>query len=235
MKKETLLEKELKKFNSINNYKYYIKEDAQQMNPDGLPLETAPDTTDQNVIDTDNPQPENNAPTNAPKEVNVSDIVNKVDNVEDKIEGQDSNLDRLFDTISKLEAKLGDMDSILSKIEGLESKMEKQMPKTDTQKLELRSLDSYPYNVKLDDFWNKNIEGYEVTGKDNTTISNEDLEDYPEEYKKSELILTQDDVDDYDGDEVKKSFGVELEGEDSDPYKFEKRVAFKTGNRTKNW
>lgn len=210
--KETLLEKELKRFNNILGYKYYINEAEGDQ-----PLETAPDTTMDDVVDLDAPpaKPE-------PKDtqgINVTDIVNKVDDVEEKVDDSDDSLSKIMDTISKLEVKLGDMEQILSKIDDLENKIEKTMPKTPEQKLELRSLDSYPYNVKLDDFWKKDIPGYDIEKSNGET------------FKKKDLVLTQDEVDDYSDQEVRDSFSIpDYDADEEDKnYKFEKKVAFKTG------
>lgn len=213
--KETLLEKELKRFNNILGYKYYLKEAEGDK-----PFETAEDTTMDDVIDLDNPK-EEQAPSASgePQGINVTDIVNKVDDVEEKVVDSDDSLTKIMDTISSLESKLGDMEQILSKIDDLENKIEKTMPKTPEQKLELRSLDSYPYNVKLDDFWKKDIPGYDIEKSNGET------------FKKKDLVLTQDEVDDYSDQEVRDSFSIPDYDADEDDknYKFEKKVAFKTG------
>ena len=213
--KETLLEKELKRFNNINNYKYYLKEAEGDK-----PFETAEDTTMDDVIDLDNPV-EEQQPTSGKdtQGINVTDIVNKVGDVEEKVVDSDDSLSKIMDTISSLETKLDNMEQILSKIDDLENKIEKTMPKTPEQKLELRSLDSYPYNVKLDDFWRKDIPGYDIEKSNGET------------FKKKELVLTQDEVDDYSDQEVRDSFSIPDYDADEDDknYKFEKKVAFKTG------
>jgi hypothetical protein len=209
---ETLLEKELKRFNNILGYKYYLNEAEGDQS-----LETAPDTTMDDVIDLDEPKSEQTKPES--QGINVTDIVNKVDDVEEKVVDSDDSLTKIMDTISSLETKLGDMEQILSKINDLENKIEKTMPKTPEQKLELRSLDSYPYNVKLDDFWKKDIPGYDIEKSNGET------------FKKKELVLTQDEVDDYSDNEIRDSFSIPDYDADEDDkgYKFEKKVAFKTG------
>lgn len=217
--KETLLEKELKRFNSILGYKYYLNEDEMEMSPINEPLETADDNSMDDIIDLDNPKSEQTNPDNA-QGINVTDIVNKVDDVEEKVVGSDDNLKQIMDTISNLESKLGNMEQILSKINDLENKIEETMPKTPEQKLELRSLDSYPYNVKLDDFWKKDIPGYEIE-KSNK-----------ESFKKKDLVLTRDEVDDYSDLDVRDSFSIpDYETDDDKEYGFEKKVSFRTGNK----
>jgi hypothetical protein len=59
-------------------------------------------------------------------------------------------------------------------------------PKTPQEKLELRSLDSGPFNQKLSDFFTDKQEDFEKTGK--------------------EYVLTTDDVEQYSGNQIKDSF-----------------------------
>ena len=58
----------------------------------------------------------------------------------------------MFDKLNDLEGKLSQMDQILHKINDIEAKVEKYREKSPEEKLQLRSLDSYPYNQKLTDF-----------------------------------------------------------------------------------
>jgi len=93
-----------------------------------------------------------------------------------------------YSTLSKeLTSKLDNMDQIVNKIDELEQEIEKRNP-TPVERLEMRSMDSFPYTVKLTDFWN-NKDGYE-TGEE-----------------EKEYVLTQKDVDyDYNEREVRDSF-----------------------------
>ena len=79
------------------------------------------------------------------------------------------------------------MDNIVNKLNDLENKIEKYRVKTPEEKLELRSLDSGPFNQKLTDFFDDKQEDMKKTGK-------------------NEYILTQDEVQDYSPLEIKKSF-----------------------------
>jgi hypothetical protein len=66
-------------------------------------------------------------------------------------------------------------------------KVEKYRVKTPEEKLELRTLDSGPYNQKLSDFFQDKEEEMEKSGK-------------------NEYVLTQSDVEDYSNPDIKKSF-----------------------------
>ena len=63
----------------------------------------------------------------------------------------DTKIKALIDTIQNLQDKL---DANNSEIESLKSEFEKRNP-TQTEKLNLRSLDSYPFNVKPNEYWRK--------------------------------------------------------------------------------
>ncbi len=66
---------------------------------------------------------------------------------------QDEYMSTMFEKLEDLTSKLEAMDSIFEKINSLESKIEKYREKTPEEKLHLRSLDSYPFNQKLTDFF----------------------------------------------------------------------------------
>jgi len=118
------------------------------------------------------------------KELEITDLVKSQKNVEKK---QEEYFEQLFDQLSNLENKLGEMDGIVDKLNGLEAKVEKYRTKTPEEKLELRSLDSGPFNQKLSTYFQDNEEKFEKQGRD-------------------EYILTQDEVEDYSPSDIKKSF-----------------------------
>jgi hypothetical protein len=118
------------------------------------------------------------------KELEITDLVKSQKNVETK---QEEYFDNLFKHLTDLESKLSDMDNIMNKLNDLESKIEKMRPKTPEEKLELRSLDSGPYNQKLSDFFEDKMDDMEKSGK-------------------NEYVLTQDDVENYSSGDIKKSF-----------------------------
>jgi len=118
------------------------------------------------------------------KEIEITDLVKTQKNVETK---QEEYFNNLFKHLTDLESKLSDMDNIMNKLNDLETKIEKIRPKTPEEKLELRSLDSGPYNQKLSDFFEDKMDDMEKSGK-------------------NEYVLTQDDVENYSSGDIKKSF-----------------------------
>jgi hypothetical protein len=96
-------------------------------------------------------------------------------------------MDTMFEKLSDLEGKLSQMDQIFAKINDIETKVEKYRQKSPEEKLQLRSLDSYPYNQKLTDFFADKEDDMEKTGK-------------------NEYILTSDEVENYSDSDIRKSF-----------------------------
>ena len=196
---------EIARYNSINNY--IVEQDATLPPPPGedpnaLPPEGgAPAPVDPNVATPApaapaGPQPvdlENDPDvekvgegdsTGKTEEMDITDLVKSQKNVEQK---QEEYFNNLFQHLDNLETKLGEMDGIMTKLNDLEMKIEKYRDKTPQEKLELRSLDSGPFNQKLSDFFEDKEEDMEKSGK-------------------NEYILTQDEVEDYSPIEIKKTF-----------------------------
>ena len=83
----------------------------------------------------------------------------------------DTKIKALIDTIQNLQDKL---DANNSEIESLKSEFEKRNP-TQTEKLNLRSLDSYPFNVKPNEYWEKKARqgGYDAYSDNDEPTSKE--------------------------------------------------------------
>jgi len=196
---------EIARYNSINNY--IVEQEATlppppgEGDPNALPP-TDPGMTppvDPNVVP---PAPETPQPIDVDsdpdvekvgtdekgigktEEIDITDLVKSQRNAEQK---QSEYFDNLFQHLDNLESRLGEMDGIMSKLNDLEIKIEKYREKTPQEKLELRTLDSGPFNQKLSQFFDDKEEDMEKSGK-------------------NEYILTQDEVQDYSPNEIKKTF-----------------------------
>lgn len=108
------------------------------------------------------------------EEIDITELVSSQKNIESK---QEEYMTSMMSKLDDLETKLSQMDSIFEKINSLEDKIEKYRPKTAEEKLHLRSLDSYPYNQKLSDFFLEKQPEMEETGKNVYTLTPEDVED----------------------------------------------------------
>ena len=131
------------------------------------------------------------------EELDITDLVTSQKNMEEK---QSEYFENLFKQLSSLEGKLSEMDNILDKINSIEQKIEKYREKTPQEKLELRSLDSGPFNQKLTDFFDDKMEDIEKSGKNEYVITSDDVESYsPSEIKNSfnDYSSTDDDTQSY--------------------------------------
>jgi hypothetical protein len=195
---------EIARYNSINNY--IVEQDAtlppppgedpnlappadpnaQPADPNLAPPPAAPATPEPVNVETD-PDVEKIGKEEGEKNTKELDITDLVKSQKDIEEKQNEYFENLFQHLDNLESKLGEMDGIMSKLNDLEVKIEKYREKTPQEKLELRSLDSGPFNQKLTDFFEDKEEDMEKSGK-------------------NEYILTQDEVEDYSPSEIKKTF-----------------------------
>jgi hypothetical protein len=125
-------------------------------------------------------------------EVDVTELVKGSEEAKDAADKASQNSEMLLQKLSDLEARISSMDAVSGKIAELEQEIIKRNP-TPVEKLEMRSLSSYPYSQKLTDYWADKKGAYDVMG-------NEQKEDY---------TLTQDDVENsYSEGDVKQSFTV---------------------------
>jgi hypothetical protein len=176
--------------------------------PDG---EAAPPAGDEPAPDADPLAGEEPAPEAEPsaddttEELDITDLVNmtkdikkQLDATQNKDTGSVEKMDAVFSKLGELEAKLGEMDSVLAKIDQLGAQIQQVKPKTPVEKLEMRSLDSYPFNKKPDEFFAEKQGEMEKSGK-------------------NEYVLTKGDVENYGKNEIMKSFNPKA---DENPYNF---------------
>ena len=194
---------ELKRHNQINTYILEQEADAlaEPTGTEEVPADdTAADLTADEVpepVDVES-DPEVQVVDNSVESVDETgteelDITDLVDTQKKVSEKQDEYMDLMISKLEDLENKLSAMDSIFDKINSLETKIEKYREKTPEEKLHLRSLDSYPYNQKLSDFFLDKQEDFEKTGK-------------------NEYVLTDEDVENYSPNEIKNTFNTYLQG-----------------------
>jgi len=120
-------------------------------------------------------------------EVDVTDIVDNTEETKKSVDNVSNKMEDLLAKLSELEQQVSGMDKVIDKIDSLEKEIEKRNP-TPVERLELRSMDSFPYSVKLTDFW-KDKDGYDVEGEE-----------------ENEYVLRQSDVDNFDRNQIKASF-----------------------------
>jgi hypothetical protein len=196
---EKILE-ELKRYNSINNYITEQEapadipppggdvppapEGAPPAEPGATPTPEAPAAEPTPVDVAADPDVEKigeEGEESSTEELEITDLVKSQQNIENK---QEEYFNNLFSQLSNLEQKLSDMDNVMSKLNDLEAKIEQYRPKTPQEKLELRSLDSGPFNQKLTDFFTDKQTDIEKSGKNEYVLTTDEVEDYtPSEIK----------------------------------------------------
>lgn len=136
------------------------------------------------------------------EEVEVTDLVNNIktlrkefDSKKDENSAVVAKMNDVFSKLEKLETQLASMDNLISKIDELGSKVERMKPKSPEEKLEMRSLDSYPFNQNPQQFFADKQDQMRQTGK-------------------NEYVLTKDEIANYSRDTIKDTFNSELDDED---------------------
>jgi hypothetical protein len=109
------------------------------------------------------------------KKIKVTDLVKGQKSVEEK---QETYFENLFQHLDDLENKLSNMDQIIDKLNSIESKIEKYRVKTPEEKMELRSLDSGPFNQKLSQFFQEKEDEFEDMGREQYIIRPDDVQNY---------------------------------------------------------
>jgi hypothetical protein len=158
------------------------------------PLETgiAPDTAADPAGAPDpatagGPEPPAEAGT---EEIDVTDLVDLTKSIKSDLDNHKTNsdasiakMDDLFTKLNDLEQKLGMMDQLVGKIDELGTKVEQMKPETPQEKLEMRSLDSYPFNEKPQDFFAHKQAEMRQSGKNEYVLTKDDVKNYPQDIK----------------------------------------------------
>ena len=227
MLEKKLLE-EVKRFNAINKYskKMIMEQEATPPAPTDEPTDAPPPPTGEDLPlppppagdtggDVPPPPPAGDAMDTPPmdeagmggdtEEIDITDLVNMTKNIKNDLESNKSDngavmskMDDVFTKLNDLEGKLAQMDQVMAKIDQLGASVEANKPKSEVEKLEMRSLDSYPFNEKPQEFFAHKQGEMRASGK-------------------NEYVLTKDDVENYAPDALKTSFNPE---EQKDEYSF---------------
>lgn len=144
---------------------------------------------------TPEPEPEMPPPMEEPATDEVEiDVTEIIKNTEDN----NRNLKAALSQLKSLEVKLGKMDAIGSNMTNLELQLQKVADEikkrnpTPNEKIEMRSMDSFPYNTKLSSFWGAHSDKFSSVPTKG---------EKPEEY-----VLKQSDIDNFSERDIRKSF-----------------------------
>ena len=139
------------------------------------------------------------------EEIDITDLVNMTKSIKKDIETNKndhgtviSKMDDVFTKLTDLESKLAEMDQVMVKIDQLGAQVQQMKPETPQEKLEMRSLDSYPFSQNPGQFFDQKQQEMRASGK-------------------NEYVLTKDEVSNYSPDTIKTSFNA---NDNEDEFKF---------------
>jgi len=175
---------------------------------------------------TDQPEIATDAPTDVASndgeiEVDVTDIVQnseenatKIDVVQSTINTKFQQIMNQFTDLEQKVASMQDINSLNQKIDNVQNRISDEIKKanpTPVQKLELRSIDSAPFNMKLGDYWTQKMpDNYNIDYESNFKVDGQSLEPPTKQVKRPEIdkyTLTDVDVmSDYTETDIKNSF-----------------------------
>jgi len=132
--------------------------------------------------------------------IDVDDLTKAQEKTNDKVNSVGKDLGKVDSRIEKLLGAIENLQGLFDKnnqeIADLKAEFEKRNP-TQTEKLNLRSLDSYPFKVKPTDYW-----------ADKEANSNYSAYADNQEPTSNEYVITNNDVDDFNEREIADSFAV---------------------------
>ena len=162
------------------------------MPPGGDPM-GMPGPDDMGGLDEEEPEEEEDV-------IDVDDLTKAQEKTNDKVNSVGKDLGKVDSRIEKLLGAIENLQGMFDKnnqeIADLKAEFEKRNP-TQTEKLNLRSLDSYPFKVRPTDYW-----------ADKEANSNYSAYADNQEPTSNEYVITNNDVDDFNEREIADSFAV---------------------------
>lgn len=205
MEKKVNLIEELKRYNQINKYlnKLIVEQEVAPTPTEVPPMPDAetptevPSMPDAETPTENIPAPENTAipepeSDDTTEEIDITDLVNMTKSIKTDLESKGNNkeveqkMDDIFSKLTDLEDKLQGMNDLVSKIDNLSNEIQSVRPKTPEEKLEMRSLDSYPFNKNPQEFFADKQQEMRATGKNEYVLTKDDVQNYG----KNEIIKT---------------------------------------------
>lgn len=174
--------------------------------PPPLPPGDETDTSASTPSDSEQKEPNDGVTDELPEpsaddsteEIDVTDLYNMTKNIKQDLDSkQDNNgavtqkMDGVFQKLNDLENSLKQMDTVIQKIDQLSGKIEQMKPPTPQEKLEMRSLDSYPFSQKPQEFFDQKLPEMQRSHK-------------------NEYVLTKSDVQNYSKNDIMRSFNPDL-------------------------
>lgn len=205
MELEKKLLEEVARFNQINKYaRKLMNEQELPPAPEAAPEEPGMEPPAGELPPAPEAAPEMGAPAaeSDVEELDITDLVNMtksikndMDDTKSEHQGVMTKMDDVFTKLNDLEQKLSSMDAVMAKIDELGSKIEQVKEPTPEERLQMRSLDSYPFNQNPQQFFAQKQGEMRASGK-------------------NEYVLTKDDIQNYSQDTIRDTFNPQDEEQD---------------------
>ena len=193
---EKKLLEEISRFRAINKYANNLLNEQDAPPADLPPVDAAVPPMDMGTppVDAAVPPMDMGTPPAEPdtEEIDITDLVNMTKSIKKDVDdsksenlGVNQKMDSVFTKLTDLEQKLSQMDSVIDRIDQLGTKIDSMKEKTPEEKLELRSLDSYPFNQNPQEFFNQKQGEMRASGKNDYVITKQDINDYSKDIIKN--------------------------------------------------
>ncbi len=188
---EKKLLEEVSRFRAINKYANNLlnEQDAPPADTETPPMDMGTPPADAGAPPMDMGTPPAESDT---EEIDITDLVNMTKSIKKDVDdsksehlGVTEKMDSVFTKLTDLEKKLSQMDSVIDRIDQLGTKIDSMKEKTPEEKLELRSLDSYPFNQNPQEFFNQKQGEMRASGKNDYVITKQDINDYSKDMIKN--------------------------------------------------
>jgi hypothetical protein len=191
MELENKLLEEVARFNQINKYTKKL------MNEQELPpAPEAPAEPGMEAPAGELPPPPAEGGAPAPEasvesdteEIDITDLVNMTKSIKNDLDdtkgehqGVITKMDDVFTKLNDLEQKLASMDMVMAKIDELGNKIEQVKEPTPEERLQMRSLDSYPFNQNPQQFFAQKQGEMRASGKNEYVLTKDEIQNYSQE------------------------------------------------------
>jgi hypothetical protein len=186
---EKKLLEEVSRFRAINKYANNLLNEQDAPPTDLPPADASVPPMDMGTPPADAGTPPAESDT---EEIDITDLVNMTKSIKKDVDdsksenlGVNQKMDSVFTKLTDLEQKLSQMDSVIDRIDQLGTKIDSMKEKTPEEKLELRSLDSYPFNQNPQEFFNQKQGEMRASGKNDYVITKQDINDYSKDIIKN--------------------------------------------------
>jgi hypothetical protein len=120
----------------------------------------------------------------------LDSVEKEVESVEDYSKKVLTQQASIMATIQDLSDKLGNVEQLSQQVQKIGQDIEEIKPPSYQEQLEMQSTQSYPFNVKLSDYWDIPDQDETNQTPENLTIDQDDIENYDEKEIKDSLFTT---------------------------------------------